>query len=252
MAAGAVMAPASAAETSSGLSVSLTEVTAAHEGSIVTYQAVVRNDGVEPTTLARLYFDTPDGFGIAMQYDAQLCWRYESQDLDCEVLPLAPGEELVYSFEYLVRAAPGDYTMTATLDPRQNPVATREATVVTSVAPSSELQVSWYQFRSGGDVVRRATVISYGPSPAEDVTLSLSWGGTWAAAQPSSITTSQGSCEAVGGASAECSLGTIEPYGTVTVDLVFRGRASRGLTTTAVVSSSTFDQDLSTNTAVLR
>ncbi|HEX8863872.1 MAG TPA: hypothetical protein VGC06_33190 [Actinomycetes bacterium] len=125
------------------------------------------------------------------------------------------------------------------------------SSVTTSVGPSAELQVAWSQLRSGADLVRRATVRSFGPSIATGVALMLTWQASRGTSVPASVTSSQGSCDPPTATSTQCALGELSPFGTATVDLRFRGRGPQGLTTTAEVTSLTFDQDLSTNTATL-
>jgi hypothetical protein len=157
-------------------------------------------------------------------------------------------------FEYLVRATPGDYPVTATLDLSYDPNPPPPVTlsVVTSVQPSAELQVAWSQMSSGGDIVGRATVRSFGTSTAVGVVVTVTWQRDRGTAQPVSITPSQGTCDPPSGSSTRCALGELDPYAKATVDLVFPRRAARGLTTTAQVTSATYDVDPSTNTATLR
>jgi len=99
------------------------QVTAAHEQSPVRYEAVIRNEGTEPAGWGQLYLDVPNDFAWALQYDPMLCFHYESEDLDCEVFALPPGEQVVYAFDYVVQAPPGDYQVTATYQPVPGPGA---------------------------------------------------------------------------------------------------------------------------------
>jgi Domain of unknown function DUF11 len=252
---GVAASPAAAQTTASSLVFEFRQVTAvAHEQTVVTYEALIRNDGTEPGGYGDLYLDVPDGFGEAIQYDPGLCLRYENQDVDCDTFVLAPGEQFTFVYEYIVRATPGDYLLTATFNPffDPGPPPPQTLSVVTTVEPSAELQAAWSHTRSGADIVRTATARSFGPSTASGVVLTLTWQGDRGTPTLLSVTPSQGTCDPPAGAATRCALGELSPFGTATVDLVFRGRgAARGLTTTAEVTSLTFDPDLSTNTATL-
>jgi Domain of unknown function DUF11 len=246
---------AAAAADAVGVVFEFTQTTlVAHEQALVAYEVVLRNEGTEPAGFGELFIDVPDGFGEAFQYDPMLCLRHPSQDLECDTFALAPGEEFTFAFEYLVRATPGTYVVSATFNPLfdPGPPPPQTLSVSTVVEPSAELQVAWSQFRAGRDVVRRATVRSFGPSIAEDVTLDLSWLGNRGMVAPVSITPSLGTCAPPTASSTQCDLASLAPFDTVTVDVAFRTRDARGLTTTAVVTSATFDIDPSTNTATLQ
>jgi hypothetical protein len=247
-------APAGAVTLANGVVFEFRQTTAAYEQSVVTYEAVVRNESTQMAGFGRLYLDVPTGFGEVIQYYFGLCRPYENQDVDCHTVSLPPGEQVVYTFQYIVRATPGDYPITATLDlsydPNPPPLVT--LSVVTSVQPSVELQVAWSQLARAGEIVRRATVRSFGTSTAVGVVLTVTWRSERGTVQPVSITPSQGTCAPPSVSSTQCALGELDPYAIATVDLVFPRRAARGLTTTAQVTSDTYDVDPSTNTATLR
>jgi Domain of unknown function DUF11 len=247
----AVAAAPAAAQTTGGLVVELRQVTAAHEQSLVAYEVVIRNEGTERAGFGRLLLDVPNDFAWALQYDPVACLRYPSEDIDCSVEDLDPGQQVVYTFEYVVQAPPGDYQVMAWYTIYGSPPTTITSSVTTSVGPSAQLQVAWSQFRSGANVVRRATVSAFGPSTATGVALALTWQGGRGMPGPVSVTPSQGTCDPPTATSTRCALGELSPFATTTVDLAFRLRGPRGLTTTAEVTSLTFDPDPSDNTATL-
>jgi Domain of unknown function DUF11 len=251
---GVAASPVAAETTAGGLTMELRQVTAAHEQTVATYEAVIRNDGTEPAGYGLFSLNVPDGFGDPIQYDPMLCRAYPNEDIDCDTFPLAPGEQFTFLFEYIVRVTPGDYLLTATLNPYFDPVPQPPlvSSLVTSVEPSAVLHLAWSHMRSGADIVRRVTVSAFGPSTAIGVVLALTWQGDRTTPVPVSVTPSQGTCDPPTAASTRCALGDLSPFATASVDLVFRGAgAANGLTTTAEVTSSTFDPDTSDNTATL-
>lgn len=246
-----VAAAHAAAQMTGGLVVELRQVTAAHEQSPVGYEVVVRNEGTERAGFGAVTLDVPNDFGTAMQYDTVRCILYPGQDIFCSVDDLDPGQQVVFAFEYLVQVPPGDYQVTAWYEIYGSPPTTISSSVTASVGPSAQLMVAWSQFRSGANVVRRATVSAFGPSTATGVVLALTWQGGRGLPAPVSITPSQGTCDPPTGTSTRCALGELGPFATATVDLAFRRPETRGLTTTTQVTSLTFDPDLSNNTATL-
>jgi Domain of unknown function DUF11 len=232
-----------------------------HQETLVTYEVLLRNDGTEfSNTPGDLLLDVPSDpscglpggtcFGEPLQYPPGLCRALANQDVDCDTFSMAPGEQFTFVFEYLVRASPGDHQVTAWLtDPF---LPTQRLSVVTTVEPTANLQVSWSHTRVGGETVRSATVVSFGPSTATGVRLTLTWQGDRTTPEPVSVTSSQGTCDPPAAASTRCDLGDLGPFTAATVDLVFRGRgAAKGLTTTATATSLTFEGFPSDNTATL-
>jgi hypothetical protein len=248
-------APAAAVTLDNGVVFEFRQTTAAvYEQGEVSYEAMIRNESTQNAGFGRLELDVPPGFR-ALQYLYDVCRPYADQtDIYCDTWSLAPGEQLVLTFVYTVLASSGDYPVNATLNLYWdlNPPPPVTLSVVTSVQPSAELQVAWSQLSSGGDIVRRATVRSFGPSTAVGVVLTITWQSRSGTAQPLSLGPSQGACDPPTESSARCVLGALAVYGTATVDVVFRRRVARGLATTAQVTSDTHDVDPSTNTATLQ
>jgi uncharacterized repeat protein (TIGR01451 family) len=226
--------------------------------TVNSYTLSVSNLGPDDVSAASLDINVPPQMSATSitTSQGQCQGAYPTPTFHCDLGAMAAGSSAqVVVGTYAYQEGSGSLTASVTADRPDPDGSNNNAQLSTTVNPVADLQTVGGPYVTPGKAGRSTvtftiTVYNGGPSAASSVMVTDSWSGTTKKLQLASLSITQGSC-VTSASSADCSVGTLDPGGTVTLTVTLTAQGSGTVTNIATATGAEKDPDSTNNSVTL-